>query len=95
VKIDFSRAAEADISAINRDEIRRFGLQQAALYAAQMAQALQLIAEFPLASPTKAGPDMNVRVRPFGVHVILYELRAETAWILRVRHGHEDWQGDF
>lgn len=94
MNIDFSREAEADIAAINREGIRMFGLQQAQKYATEMAEAFRLIAEYPLASPVRNELDRPVRVRPFGSHVILYEIREEVALILRIRHGHEDWSTD-
>jgi len=94
VKIDFSWQAEADIAAINREGIRLFGRQQANKYALEMAEAFRLIGEYPLSSPVREGLNRPVRVRPFGSHVILYELNDGIALILRIRHGHEDWQGD-
>jgi len=94
VKIDFSRQAEADIVAINREGIRLFGIKQAQKYAADMAEAFRLIGEFPQSSPEREGFNRPVRVRPFGSHVILYELRDDVAIILRIRHGHEDWTAE-
>jgi toxin ParE1/3/4 len=95
VNIDFSREAEADIAKINREGIRLFGLQQAQKYAGELAEAFRMIANFPLASPVREGLQGNVRVRPFGAHVILYELTEDTAFVLRIRHGHEDWSSDY
>lgn len=95
MNIDFSREAEADIAKINREGIRLFGVQQAQRYAADLAQAFRMIADFPLASPMREGFQREVRVRPFGAHVILYELTEDTALILRIRHGHEDWSSDY
>ena len=95
MKIYFSRQAEADIAAVNREGIRLFGESQAQKYAAEMAQAFRLIADFPLASPVRDGLKRPVRVRPFGSYVILYELKDEVAFVLRIRHGHEDWIADY
>ena len=92
--IDFSLAAEADIAAINREGIRLFGPRQAQKYGAEMADAFRVIAEFPLASPVREGFARPIRVKPFGSHVLLYELKDEVALILRIRHGHEDWAPD-
>ena len=95
MKIDFSRAAEADIAAINREGIRLFGPRQAQKYASEMAGAFRLIAEFPLTSPVRDGLGRPVRVRPFGAHLVVYELKDEVALVLRIRHGHEDWTADY
>lgn len=95
MNIDFSREAEADIAAINREGIRLFGVQQARKYAEEMADAFRLIAEYPLASPSRNELVRPVRVRAFGSHVILYEIKEDVALILRIRHGHEDWTADY
>ncbi|MFN3312235.1 MAG: type II toxin-antitoxin system RelE/ParE family toxin [Hyphomonas sp.] len=95
MKIDFSLAAEADIAAINREGIRLFGLRQAEKYSHDMAKAFRLIADYPLASPVRDGFERPIRIRPFGAHVVLYELRDDVALILRIRHGHEDWTADY
>jgi len=91
VKIDFSREAEADIAGINREGIRMFGAAQSQLYAQGLAQAFRLIADYPMASPVRDGMQRSVRTRPYGVHVILYEITGDTALILRICHGREDW----
>ncbi|WP_430405166.1 type II toxin-antitoxin system RelE/ParE family toxin [Hyphomonas sp.] len=36
-----------------------------------------------------------VRVRPFGAHLVVYELKDEVALVLRIRHSHEDWTADY
>ena len=95
MKIDFSWEAEADIAAINREGIRLFGAQQAQKYAGEMAEAFRVIAEYPLASPSRNEFGRPVRVRPFRSHVILYEVKEEVTLILRIRHGHEDWTADY
>ena len=91
MNIDFSREAEADIAGINREGIRLFGVQQAQHYAAGLTQAFRLIADYPQASPVREGMTRSVRTRPYGVHVILYEITGDTALILRICHGREDW----
>jgi toxin ParE1/3/4 len=94
VNVDFTNAAEADIAAINREGIRQFGEGQARKYASEMAEAFEQIGEYSFASPGRAGRESRVRVRPFGAHIILYEIQDESVLILRIRHGHEDWQAD-
>lgn len=91
MNIDFSRAAEADIAAINREGIRLFGPQQAMKYAQGLAETFESIAVYPLASPVRDYMLRQVRIRPYGAHVILYEIADDTALVLRIRHGREDW----
>ncbi len=91
MKIDFSWQAEADIVSIQREGIRLFGPKQAQKYAGEMAEAFRMIAEYPLASPVREELDRPIRVRAFGSHLILYELKEDVVLVLRVRHGHEDW----
>lgn len=94
MKIAFSRQAEADIAAINREGIGLFGPRQAQKYAGEMAEAFRMIASYPHASPVREELAHPVRVRAFGSHVILYELREDLVLILRIRHGYEDWSAD-
>jgi toxin ParE1/3/4 len=92
VKVEVSRQAEADITAINREGIRQFGVNQAQKYAGGLTNAFGMIAEFPLASAQRAGLDGAVRVRTYGAHVILYRIAADTVLDLRVRRVREDWE---
>jgi len=39
---------------------------------------------------TELGPP--VRVHPYRAHLVIDEIEAGDVFVLRVRHGHEDWQ---
>ena len=92
MKIDFSRAAEADIAHINREGIRLFGVKQAQAYAQGLAHAFELLAEFPLANPERTYMRRPIRAHTYGAHVIIYAIKNDTVLVLRIRHGREDWQ---
>ncbi len=91
-----SRAAAADLINIPEQGIRHFGPAQATSYIDGIEGAFQLLAEFPRPSPERGDLSRPQRVSPFGAHLIFYELEPDgSILITRIRHGHEDWQGDF
>ena len=34
------------------------------------------------------------RFHPVGSHIVLYQLNGDEILIIRIRHPHEDWEGD-
>ncbi len=79
---------------MNREGIRLFGPQQAMKYADELGKTFQLITDYPLSSPIRELMLRQVRMRPCGAHIILYEIVEDTVLVLRVRHGREDWLSD-
>jgi toxin ParE1/3/4 len=88
-----SRKAEEDIIAIFLDGARQFGLQQAEQYHDLLEQTFQFLAENPLAARERPELTPPVRIHPIEAHIVLYTVDAAGGiFIIRVRHGHEDWK---
>jgi len=72
--------------------LAQFGLDQADRYHEAMAATFDFLAEYPRATRQREEIDGPVRVYPYKMHVIVYELEPDdTVVVLRVRHGREDW----
>lgn len=71
-----------------------FGRKQADTYALGLAAVFRLIADYPLSSRLRHELRRPVRARPWRSHVVLYAVDEAGVLVLRVRHGHEDWQSD-
>ena len=94
MKVRFSIAARHDLRAIYLQGYELFGRKQADVYAAGLGAALGMIADYPLSFRLRGETDLPVYVRSFRLHVIIYSVDEAGVLILRVRHGHEDWQDD-
>lgn len=93
----FSLSLEAD------EDLRRIylygaethGLDAADRYAARLRQALDVLADNPRIARRRQEFTGEVRAYPVRAHVIVYEIDDNDAvYVLRVRHGREDWQRD-
>ena len=90
-----SRKAEEDIIDIFRTGIERFGLSQAERYHEQLEQCFRFLAENPLAAHERFEILTPVRIHPIGSHLVIYrDEETRMVFIIRVRHGHEDWQNN-
>lgn len=90
-----TRRAAADVIAIHCHGAARFGTAQADAYHDRLERAFALLAIHPYLARERTELVPPVRVHPVGAHVIVYRVEADGAvLIVRVRHGHEDWQSD-
>jgi len=90
-----SRKAEEDVIGIFKTGIELFGLSQAELYHEQLGQCFRFLAENPLAAYERLEILPPVRIHPIGSHLVIYRVEENgTVFIIRVRHGHEDWQNN-
>ncbi len=90
-----SAAAEEDIIAIVEQGVRLFGLAQARRYHDELFAVLDLIAESPRIAREREEISPPVRIHPFKAHLVVYRIEESGAiFVIRVRHGHEDWIGD-
>lgn len=88
-----SRKAEKDVIGIFQTGIEQFGLSQAERYHEQLGQCFRFLAENPLAAHERFEILPPVRIHPIGSHLVIYRVEENgTVFIIRVRHGHEDWQ---
>lgn len=89
-----SEKAKADIETIYRHGFSQWGEQQADRYYIGLMDAFEFIETFPMAAPLRESIYSGLRLRVYQSHIILYELDAQGPYILRVLHGHYDWQND-
>jgi toxin ParE1/3/4 len=88
-----SRKAEEDVISIFQTGIEQFGLSQTERYHEQLGQCFCFLAENPLAAHERFEIFPPVRIHPIGSHLVIYRVEENgTVFIIRVRHGHEDWQ---
>ncbi|TDY02711.1 type II toxin-antitoxin system RelE/ParE family toxin [Thiohalophilus thiocyanatoxydans] len=87
-----SRKAEEDTIAVFVAGIEQFGLLQAERYHDELEKCFQFLAENPKAARERYEITPPVRVHPFESHLIIYTVdEDDDVFIVRVRHGHEDW----
>jgi toxin ParE1/3/4 len=68
-----------------------FGVEQARLYHRRLFQVFVFLGENSQAAPVRPELHTSIRVHPVGSHIVLYTMRDEDIYILRIRHGNEDW----
>ncbi len=90
-----SRKAEEDIIGIFITGAEQFGQEQAERYHKQLDRCFPFLADNPLAAYERFGITPPVRIHPVGSHLVIYRVDDnEDTFIIRVRHGHEDWQSN-
>lgn len=88
-----SRKAEEDVVDIFVTGARDFGLHQAHRYHKRLERSFRFIADNSLAAHERLEIQPPVRIHPVGSHLIVYQVDDQgDVFIIRVRHGHEDWQ---
>ena len=90
MKLRLSGDAKRDLQAIARQGALRFGLLQSKEYAQRIARALDTIRDMPEIAHVRAGYPRPIRVHPVGVHLIVYEVKAQTVMVVRVLHGRQN-----
>ena len=87
-----SRAARKDIVEIYLRSEEMFGEAQADRYLAGLYGVLAFLAENPRSARERIEFDPPVRVHPYKAHLVIYETDGDDVFIIRLRHGHEDWR---
>lgn len=87
--------AEEDIIHVYREGVRLFGVEQAEVYLAGIEKIFQFLSNTPEAARERTEIDPPVRIHPYGSHNIIYLIDSEReVFVLRVRHGREDWENN-
>lgn len=87
--------AEEDIVSIAEEGIRIFGAMVAQQYYDELYALLELIAANPKMARQRQEISPPVRIHPFKAHLIVYRISEDgSVFVIRIRHGHEDWAGD-
>ncbi|RZJ97704.1 MAG: type II toxin-antitoxin system RelE/ParE family toxin [Brevundimonas sp.] len=89
-----SADADEDLVAIFIQGCDLFGVRQASSYIDTLMDVLPQLAANPAMARLRTEFEPAFRVFRFKAHIIFYEEGDDEVLILRVRHGHEDWQSD-
>lgn len=90
-----SLEAERDIIGIAEEGIRLFGTAQAKRYHDELFAIFRLIATNPRMARERLEISPPIRIHPFKAHLVVYRIEEDgDIFIVRVRHGREDWAGD-
>ncbi|MCQ8874822.1 type II toxin-antitoxin system RelE/ParE family toxin [Mesorhizobium sp. LMG17149] len=89
-----SLAAEEDIVSIAEQGVRLFGAVQARQYHDEFT-IFDLIAASPRIARERLELAPPMRIHPFKAHLVVYRIEADDdVFIVRIRHGHEDWANE-
>jgi toxin ParE1/3/4 len=95
MRFSLSVEAEEDIIAIAEQGVRMFGSAQARRYHDELFEVLDLIAANPRMAREREEISPPVRIHPFKAHLVVYQIEENGAiFVIRIRHGHENWSGD-
>ena len=86
-----TKKAEEDLISIAERGIELFGEQQAQFYHDALFELFEVISENPKMARERVELSPPVRIHPFKAHVIIYQILGNTIFIIRIRHGREDW----
>lgn len=85
--------AEQDVVDIFRAGVEQFGPYQAERYHERLERCFRFLADNPLAARERVEIFPAVRIHPVEAHLVVYRVDdIGDIFIVRVRHGHEDWQ---
>lgn len=87
----FSDEAIEDLSTIFQTGLRNFGAKAAERYYWTIIEAAELAAQYPLSVPIRPELTMEVRVRPVGSHLLVYQFDDPDVVVVRVLHHLQDW----
>jgi toxin ParE1/3/4 len=88
--------AEEDIIAIAEQGVRVFGAATARRYHDELFAVLDLIVANPRMAREREEISPPIRIHPFKAHLVVYRIEeGGEIFVIRIRHGHEDWAGDF
>lgn len=95
MRFSLSVEVEEDIIAIAEQGVRMFGSAQARRYHDELFAVFDLIAADPRMVRERGEISPPVRIHPFKAHLVVYRIEENgTIFVIRVRHGHEEWAGD-
>lgn len=96
MQFSLSVEAEEDIVSIAEQGVRTFGSSVAEQYHEELFVLLELIAANSRMARERHEISPSVRIHPFKAHLVVYRINDDgSIFVIRVRHGHEDWNGDF
>jgi toxin ParE1/3/4 len=87
-----SIAADQDVRDIHTFGALSFGERQADSYVKALIKGFEFIGANPKAGRERREISPPVRVHVVGSHLIIYLIEERGAHIVRIMHGHADWQ---
>ena len=90
LELRLSARARQDMRAILQYTLRRWGLEQHDDYAGRLDRAMQDLTEFPESGRQRDDLGRGLRSRAVGEHVIVYRVRVDEVFIVRIVHGRRD-----
>lgn len=84
--------AEYEFDQIYLRGVRDFGTDTAERYAEGLLRIFRLLSDFPAVARERDEVSPPVRVHPFRSHLVIYRIDDEGVLIIRLAHGHEDWE---
>jgi len=95
VAYTLSKKAEDDLVEIYINGVTRFGVERADHYHESFELMFGLLAANPRMARARLEISPPVRIHPFHSHLIVYTMdNNDDIFIVRIRHGHEDWQNN-
>lgn len=92
---ELSVKAADDLDAIYEIGSERFGIRQADRLFGDLREALEFIGENPRLCHVRKEYGDAIRIQIHQSHLIIYTVKEDVALILRIVHGHYDWQSDY
>lgn len=90
-----SHKAEEDVIDIFLAGAEQFGIPQAEGYHDQLEKCFRFLADNPLSGRKRFEITPPVRIHPFQSHLVIYTVDENNdVFVVRVRHGREDWLND-
>ena len=91
MSFQLTKKAEEDLISLAEKGIELFGERQAQFYHDALFELFEVISENPKMARERVELSPPVRVHPFKAHVIIYQIEGDAIFIIRIRHGREDW----
>ena len=90
-----SQKADEDIIVIYIEGVRKFGATQAEKYHTELEHTFELLSSSPRLARERLEITPPVHIYPFKSHIVIYTLdEKDNVFILRIRHGREDWKNN-
>ncbi len=87
--------AADDLDAIYEIGAYRFGIRQADRFFEELKEAFEFIGENPRLCHVRREYGDAIRIQVHQSHLIIYTILEDVTLILRIVHGHYDWQSDY
>jgi toxin ParE1/3/4 len=84
--------ASEDIENIFQEGIEKFGLSQAIGYIDDLEKCFEFLSANPKICRQRFEIFPPLRVHLYQAHLVFFEIIEDDILIVRVRHGHEDWE---